>query len=41
MMIAKKYYGDESYYKLIMEKNNIQDANLIYPGQKLILPPKK
>lgn len=40
MMIAKKYYGDENYYKLIMEKNNIQDANLIYPGQKLILPPK-
>ncbi|MGI6669799.1 MAG: LysM peptidoglycan-binding domain-containing protein [Acetivibrionales bacterium] len=40
MMIAKKYYGDESYYTLIMEKNNIRDANLIYPGQKLILPPK-
>ncbi|MGE5614801.1 MAG: LysM peptidoglycan-binding domain-containing protein, partial [Bacillota bacterium] len=41
MMIAKKYYGDEKYYTLIMEKNKISDPNLIYPGQKLILPPKK
>jgi nucleoid-associated protein YgaU len=39
MLIAKKFYGDENKYKLIMEANNIKDANMIYVGQKLIIPP--
>ncbi len=39
MMIAKKFYGDESKYTLIMEANDIKDANMIQVGQKLIIPP--
>lgn len=36
--IAKKFYGDGSKYKVIAEKNNIKNPNLIYPEQKIILP---
>ena len=36
--ISKKYYGDESKVSLICEKNNIQDADNIQIGQKIILP---
>ena len=41
MVIAKKFYGDENKYKLIMEANNIKDPNKIAVGQKLIIPPDK
>jgi len=38
--IAKKYYGDGSKYTKIYEanKNIIKNPNLIYPGQKLVIP---
>ncbi len=39
MVIAKKFYGDETKYKLIMEANNIKDPNKIAVGQKLKIPP--
>ena len=39
MVIAKKFYGDESKYKLIMEANEIEDPNKIFVGQELIIPP--
>lgn len=39
MVIAKKFYGDESKYTLIMKANNLTNANVIYPGQKLKIPP--
>jgi len=39
MKIAREHYGDESKYKLIMEANDIKDPNMLYVGQKLILPP--
>ena len=37
--IAKKYYGDESYWKKIFDDNRdvIKKANLIYPGRVLKL----
>lgn len=38
--ISKKFYDDTQYYKLIMERNNIKDANEIVIGQKLIIPQK-
>lgn len=41
MTLAKKYYGDESKYTLIMEANNISDPNKIAVGQKLFIPPSK
>ena len=41
MTLAKKYYGDESKYTLIMEANNISDPNKIAVGQKLFIPPAK
>lgn len=41
MVIAKKFYGDESKYKLIMEANDIQDPNKIFVGQELIIPPDR
>lgn len=41
MVIAKKFYGDENKYKLIMEANNIKDPNKIAVGQKLIIPPNE
>ena len=39
MVIAKKFYGDETKYKLIMEANDIKDPNKIAVGQKLKIPP--
>lgn len=39
MVLAKKFYGDESKYKLIMEANKMTNADVIYPGQKLKIPP--
>ncbi len=41
MKLAKKFYGDESKYKLIMEANDIKEADMIAAGQKLIIPPNK
>lgn len=35
--IAKKHTGNAMNYKKIAKDNNIKNANLIYPGQKLIL----
>jgi nucleoid-associated protein YgaU len=39
--IAKREYGDMNKWKAIFEANRdiIKDPNLIYPGQKLKLPP--
>jgi nucleoid-associated protein YgaU len=39
--IAKREYGDMQKWKQIYEANRdiIKDPNLIYPGQKLKLPP--
>ena len=39
MAIAKKFYGDESKYVLIMKANNIEDPNKIYVDQELKIPP--
>ena len=39
MAIAKKFYGDESKYVLIMKANNIEDPNKIYVNQELKIPP--
>lgn len=39
MVLAKKFYGDESKYKLIMDANEMTNADVIYPGQKLKIPP--
>jgi len=37
--IAKRYYGDGSQYPKIVQANpSIDDPNLIYPGQKFIIP---
>lgn len=36
--ISKKYYGDPEKYTLIMNANNIEDANLIHVGQVLVIP---
>jgi serine/threonine protein phosphatase PrpC/LysM repeat protein len=41
MKLAVKFYGDESKYKLIMEANDIKEADMIAVGQKLIIPPNK
>ena len=41
MALAKRFYGDESKYVLIMEANNIDNADMIMVGQKLIIPPEK
>lgn len=40
--IAKKYYGNAMDYPKLFEANRevIKDANLIYPGQKIRIPPK-
>jgi len=39
--IAKREYGDANKWKQIYEANRdiIKDPNLIYPGQKIKLPP--
>jgi len=39
--ISKMFYNDPDKYKLIMEANNIKDANLIKVGQELIIPEVK
>jgi serine/threonine protein phosphatase PrpC/LysM repeat protein len=41
MAIAKKFYGSESKYQLIMDANDIKEADKIAEGQKLIIPPNK
>ena len=40
--IAKKFYGNAMDYPKLFEANRevIKDANLIYPGQKIRVPPK-
>lgn len=40
--IAKRYYGDAMDYPKLFEANRevIQDPDLIYPGQKIRVPPK-
>lgn len=40
--IAKRYYGDAMDYPKLFEANRevIKDADLIYPGQKIRIPPK-
>lgn len=40
--IAKRYYGNAMDYPKLFEANKevIKDANLIYPGQKIRVPPK-
>lgn len=41
MKLAKKYYGDESKYKLIMDANGIKNADSIAVGDVLKIPPLK
>lgn len=36
--ICKKYYGNMDRLEEICDTNNITDANLILPGQKIVLP---
>lgn len=36
--IAKKYYGNGNQYPKIAKANNIKNPDLIYPGQKLLIP---
>ena len=36
--ISKKIYGDTSYIDAICKMNGLEDGNLIYIGQKLLLP---
>ncbi len=40
--IAKKFYGNAMDYPKLFEANRevIKDADLIYPGQKIRIPPK-
>lgn len=40
--IAKQYYGNAMDYPKLFEANRevIKDADLIYPGQKIRIPPK-
>jgi nucleoid-associated protein YgaU len=40
--IARKYYGNAMDYPKLFEANRevIKDADLIYPGQKIRIPPK-
>ena len=37
-IISKKMYGDVSHVDAICRMNGISDGNLIYIGQKLLLP---
>jgi len=41
--IAKREYGDAGAWKAIFEANQdqIKNPDLIHPGQKLKIPPKK
>lgn len=38
--IAKEYYGNAGEWRKIFEanKDKIKDANVIFPGQKIIIP---
>ncbi|RMD91415.1 MAG: LysM domain-containing protein [Calditrichaeota bacterium] len=36
--IAQKYYGDVSYWKELALINRAPDGNLIFPGEKIIVP---
>ena len=36
--ISKKLYGDTTHVKAICKMNGLSDGNLIYIGQKLLLP---
>ena len=36
--IAKRYYGNGNQYPKIVQANNIKNPDLIYPGQKLLIP---
>ena len=36
--IAKRFYGDGYMYKRISERNNIENPNLIYAGDTIIIP---
>jgi len=36
--IAKEFYGSGAAYTKIVEANGIKDANMIYVGQKLVIP---
>ena len=36
--IANRYYGDGNQYHKIAKANNLKNANLIYTGQKLLIP---
>jgi nucleoid-associated protein YgaU len=38
--IAKKYYGNASDWQKIYQanKDKIKDPNMIYPGQKIVIP---
>ena len=40
--IAKKFYGDANQWKRIFEANRdtVKDPDKIFPGQKLVIPPK-
>lgn len=38
--IAKRVYGDPTKFKQIARANGISDANVIQPGQKLMIPPQ-
>jgi nucleoid-associated protein YgaU len=40
--IAQHFYGNANKYPRIFEANRevIQDANLIFPGQKIRIPPE-
>lgn len=37
-MIAKIFYGDGAKYPVIAKANNLDNVNLIFPGQVLIIP---
>lgn len=37
--IARKYYGDAGLYKKLASYNGIKNANLIFPGQRIKIPP--
>ncbi len=38
VVISKKIYGDMDHVDVICKMNGLQDGNLIYVGQKLVLP---